>query len=264
MVTRFKKILVFGDNVGLPQSLAVIDPELICGVVISGIRPQYHSDLQKLAKEKGLTVFIQPPRKSVDYSSFSSSIAKLNPDFILCNSYSMLIREDILALTAGNAVNMHWSLLPGNRGPHPSQWALIKGEDKTGVTLHYLSNGFDDGDIIAQNEEEIRENDTWVTLNARLENLAFDLLKKQIPLVLKGENKRVVQDEHLATKNSPLTIDYPKIDFDNMDDRKIFNLIRAQVKPLKGAFIEAKNGTRVYIDHYLSMEQVAQMRKKYV
>lgn len=259
---KFSKLLIFGDDFGLQQLIDLIPPELIVGIVSASIRPQYFDSVRKFAEKIGCKLFIQPVRNARNYNEFISGLKELAPDMILCNSYSMLIGSEILKIVNYNAINVHWALLPLNRGPNPVQWAIIKGEKKTGISVHYMDNGLDCGDIIAQEEEVILDTDTWVSLRERLKKRSGNFLQRCLADIISGKNDRLKQDEGKAVSNKRLTADYPKIDFMRMSDLEIVDLVRAQVYPLKGAYIE-QNGGRIYFDKYLSRTEVAELRKKY-
>ncbi|WP_022852146.1 methionyl-tRNA formyltransferase [Limisalsivibrio acetivorans] len=254
------KVLLVGDSFGVSQLMELIPVESICGIVGASVRPRYINELEELSAQSNAQLIIQPKYNTPDYTEFSRRVQECGADVLICNSYSMLIRGDILELFGGRAYNVHYALLPLNRGPNPVQWAIIRDESVTGVTIHRMSEGFDEGEIISSAREEIRETDTWVSLNERLKQRAFDLLSRTVPALLREKPEGTKQDDSRATKNPRLTPDYPCIDFDSMTDRGIFNLIRAQVKPLRGAYYE-KEGERVYVDCYLSMEEVGRLRK---
>jgi len=258
----FNKLVLFGDNVGIPQLLDLIPLAVIKGFVISATRPQYFNELKSLSSKNNIPLLVQPKFGSPEYERFSEDFRKFDFDLLLCNCYSLIIRNDILENVKYNALNVHWALLPKNRGPNPTQWAIIKDEKKTGVTIHYMNDELDSGDIVSQVEEPISDADTWLSVNARLKNKAGLLIQQHIDLILEGMTSVYKQDESQATINKRLTPEFPKIDFDTMTDRQVFNLIRAQVHPLTGAFI--KRGTdRIYLNSYTSLEEVKDLRKKY-
>ena len=259
---KFSKLILFGDDFGLQQLIHIIPPRLISGIVAASIRPQYLDSIKIISRKVGCKLFVQPQYNTEEYQQFLSGLRGLNSDMIFCNSYSMLIRSDVLNMVNYNAINIHWSLLSQNRGPNPTQWAIIKGDKKTGISIHYMDDGLDSGDIIAQTEEVILETDTWVTVNERLKIKSSDFLKIHMPDIIAGTNKRSKQSEKNISVNNRLTPDYPKIDFERMSDRQIFNLVRAQVSPLKGAFMDRKGG-RIYFDKYLNENEIAQLRRKY-
>jgi UDP-4-amino-4-deoxy-L-arabinose formyltransferase/UDP-glucuronic acid dehydrogenase (UDP-4-keto-hexauronic acid decarboxylating) len=260
----FSRAVLFGDSLGIPQLLAAVPEALPAGIVAAGARPQYHDELRALAADRGVRFLIQPAYEpaGVEYRDFTRAIADGGFDLLLCNSYSMIVRPDVLELVAGAAYNVHWSLLPLNRGPNPTQWAIIKGERSTGVTIHHMDVGVDSGAIVAQAEEPISETDTWVSVNERLRALALGLLSEAVPMILSGSVEVREQDHSLATVNPRLTADYPRIDFAAMSDRDIFDLIRAQVAPLPGAFVE-REGEQMHFDRLHTMEEVAELRSRY-
>lgn len=257
----FKRIAIVGDDFGVSKLTKYIPSENISCIVGASIRPQYHHALREIALGLEVPFLIQPQYTTTAYPEFLEELKGFCIDMLLCCSYSMLIREDVLELVKFNAINLHSSLLPLNRGPNPVQWAIIKGEKFTGVTIHYMDAGIDSGDIIAQLKIDILNNDTWVSLNNKLNILANVLLDREIGRLLCGQNQRKKQNKKKATTNFRLTPTYPKIDFTVMSDADIYNLIRAQVEPLHGAYIE-KNSEIIYFNHMLSIEEINKLRKE--
>ncbi|WP_431098453.1 methionyl-tRNA formyltransferase [Polaromonas aquatica] len=254
-----KKIVLVGDLHGIPELLERIPRSRIAAVVVAGIRGHEHEQLLKLADLSGLPLIVQPRKTSAEYANFQSSISRLRPDGLICHSYSMLIQKEILDLVEGRAFNVHMALLPRNRGPNPVQWALIHGESQTGVTLHLMDETFDAGPLIAQESTEIGITDTWVTLSLKLKALTKQLLDRALPDILSGNWTAVRQNEAEATSNSRISKDSFAIDFAVMDDLQIYNLIRAQVAPLAGAYLQTAAG-RQHFSELISIEQIAQMR----
>lgn len=248
----------------MPVLLSHLDPELVKAVVLASIRPGSTKKVIKNYERGGLKIIVQPKYNTPDYHLFIEDLKKLNVDLMLCYSYSMIIRKDILELVNYNAFNIHASLLPRNRGCNPTQWALIKGEKETGVTLHYVDDGLDSGDIVAQEKIDIDFTDTWLSVNTKKIPPKVDkVLKDNLPKILADKNIiRIKQDETMATSNKRLNQGYPRIDFDKMDDLQIYNLIRAQVAPLKGAFIE-RSGEMIYIDKLVPYEEIKKLRSTY-
>ena len=259
---RFERVVLVGDSYGLPMLLDALEPKIVCCLIPAQIRQNDLAKVENLASQYDIPLLIQPRSGTDEYPAFVDALRKLMPDILVCNSYSMIIRPDILNLVSGNAINVHAALLPKNRGPNPIQWAIIKDESETGVTLHYMDETIDAGDIISQAKMAIHEDDTWVSLRDRLSVVTRELLAKQLPLVLLGTNGRQKQDEASASINSRLTPESPKIEFDKMDDRKIFNLIRAQVHPLRGAYVESERG-REYFSSYLPLASIPELRRHF-
>lgn len=258
----FKNIAIVCNSYGLELFNYVPQEKVKCLIAASN-RPQYFEELQSVANKLGIAFLIQPLFNSDEYQNFYLQIEKLNIDLLLCYSYSMLIREDILKLVNYNAINLHTALLPKNQGPNPTQWALIQGETTTGTTLHYMDNAFDSGDIISQKKLDISLTDTWVNIDAKLHELSLELFKENIENILIGKNQRIPQDNSKATQTIRLTPNYPKIDFNVMPLIKVYNLIRAQVEPLLGAFIEYNN-KREYFKQIVSLTELFKIKTQYV
>ena len=258
----YKRIALVGDTNGINQMLQALPNELVSCVVCATNRPENHDEVKKIAKNLGCGFFIQPKESTEKYDEFMNSFAALEPDIIFCNSYSMILRSSLLNIVNYNAINCHCSLLPNNRGANPWQWALIKGETKTGITLHYMADELDAGDIIAQLEIEITPEDTWVTLRDKSTSLQISFLQKEYPKILAGVNSRIKQKFGEYPANKRLNPESPEIKFSEMSDEQVYNLIRAQVSPLKGAYIQY-NGERIYFPELIPMKDIKRLREKY-
>jgi methionyl-tRNA formyltransferase len=253
-----KRILIFGDTEGVRQSLAVIPPAMVCGVVAAEIRPQYHRELQSRAADRRIPLLIQPLVASSSYPEFVGEVEKLAPDLIFVNSYSMLVRPDVLSVPPRGAINVHMALLPEYRGCNPIQWALLNGETETGVTMHYMSPEFDAGDIIAQRRIPIFFGDTWCSILSRLQETTERLLREELPRVFDGTNARQPQDPTRARYYRRRHPEDGQIEWDQ-SVRDIYNLIRALVHPNPGAFYQSPCG-RIIVDQYLPISAVAALK----
>jgi methionyl-tRNA formyltransferase len=255
-----KRILLIGDNSGIPQLLERIDHHRIVGLMGASIRPNYNEFLSQQASGLGGPFCIQPRTSDREaYRNFVRDIEALKPDGIICNSYSMLLREEILSLVNGQAFNLHFSLLPRNRGPNPIQWALIHGDDVAGATIHVMGAGFDDGPIVDQISVGIDETDTWVTLLDRVNNSGLALLDRALPKIVSGAWSSRPQDESQAVTNARIPKESFQVTLADSTDREIFNLIRAQVTPLAGAYLNTSSGT-LRFKNYKSLTDVREIR----
>jgi methionyl-tRNA formyltransferase len=181
------KTLLFTDNFGITQLSKNVPKTNIIGIVGASIRPQYFDILRNYSRHLGVPFIIQPEYKSNEYNRFYNEIFSLKPDIFISHSYSMLVRKNILEIVNYNSINIHTALLPLNRGPNPLQWAIIKGEKITGVTMHYMTDKIDEGDIIAQIKVKIDFTDTWVTLSKKIEQATDELLYINIPKFYAGK-----------------------------------------------------------------------------
>jgi methionyl-tRNA formyltransferase len=237
-------------------------PRVAC-IVGASRRPQYLEQLGAIADALALPLFVQPRRSSTEYPAFADRLGRIGADSLLCNSYSMLIPEDFLDRFNGRALNIHAALLPRNRGPNPVQWSIIRGDDATGVTAHLMGSEFDAGPIVGQRAVAIDLTDTWVSLSEKLQRETEALLAALIPSIYASEIVATPQDERLATKNERLTPASPKIDFVAMSDRQIYDLIRAQIAPLEGAFAIDARGHETRFKELVPLEEIAVLREQF-
>lgn len=190
-----------------------------------------------VAQEMGVEVH-QPER--VSSPQFVERLKVMEPDLIAVVAYGQLLRRNVLELPPKGCVNLHPSLLPKYRGAAPIQRAIIEGERVTGVTVIFLDEGEDTGDIIAQREVEILEDDTAVTLSERLARVGADLLIEVLREIDRGEVRRFPQDHSRATRAPKLSKEEGHIDW-SMTSSQIDRLVRG-VQPWPGAYTFTPDG----------------------
>lgn len=184
--------------------------------------------IEKVCKKQGINYYqIKDSFEELKKIIFSTKI-----DLLIVASFPQLIPENIIKYPAFGSINVHPSILPKFRGSHPINWALIKDETVTGVTIHFLDKGMDTGDIITQISTPITNFDTVNTIKDKLFTLAADLLVDSVKKIIKlnGKVERIKQNHQnrsFAPKRKPKDgiIDWSK------DSREIFNLIRASKYP---------------------------------
>ena len=185
------------------------------------------------AQEHQIPLLYQPPRKAID--PFLVELSKIEPEFILVWSYTMILPESVIRIPSGDAINVHGGLLPQYRGGHVMQWAIINGEKETGVTLHYMDQGIDTGPIIAQGRFPISHSDDAVSVQDNLKNTGVELLRTWWPKISCGTAPRITQEESTAHYYPLRTVEDGKINW-NHSCGNIHNLVRALVAPWPGAF----------------------------
>jgi methionyl-tRNA formyltransferase len=185
----------------------------------------------EIALERAIPVYT--PERLRD-SSWTELLKKLSPDYILSFYYRYMIPQEIINTAKIAPLNLHGSLLPKFRGRCPVNWVLVKGEKKTGVTLHVMEVKPDAGDIIAQREVEIGFEDTAHTLFLKLASAARLLMRDTLPELLSGKFQRVPQTGVSSYFGGRRPED-GLIDW-NTDAVTIYNLIRAVTHPYPGAF----------------------------
>lgn len=185
----------------------------------------------------------QPP-ENVNDPKFIEVLRKLNPDLLISMYFGRLFSPDLLNVPKLGCINMHPSLLPKGRGQGPSTWPIVYGDEETGQTIHYLDEGIDSGDIIAQRAIPIEPDDTSATLGAKLEDLGFELFTETWPLIASGKAPRIPQDDSQATYTVAARREHARIDW-TKTAVEISNLCRAFTAGL-GAWARL-GGKRLYV-----------------
>ena len=166
--------------------------------------------VKKVALEHNIPVY-QPEK--LNNSSELEEIINLKPDLIVTAAFGQLLPKSLLDAPKHKAINVHASLLPKYRGGAPIHYAVMNGEKKTGITIMYMAEKLDAGNIISQDEVEILENDTVGEVHDKLATLGTELLKKTLPTIFNGTNDSIVQDDSLATFASNISREDERIDW---------------------------------------------------
>ncbi len=172
-------------------------------------------------------------------------IRSLKPDFLFSLYYRSMIGWELLAAPRRGALNLHGSLLPRYRGRAPINWVLVNGETETGVTLHYMDEKPDHGDIVLQRPVPIDPRDTGETLFRKITAQARLLLRDALPLLAAGTAPRQPQDHALASYFGRRRPEDGRIDW-SWPATKVYNLIRAVTRPFPGAFTML-GGRRLFV-----------------
>jgi methionyl-tRNA formyltransferase len=172
-------------------------------------------------------------------------VRELAPDLIFSFYYRKMIPERVLAHAQLGAYNMHGSLLPRYRGRAPLNWAIIHGENETGLTLHVMVREADAGDVIDQERVPIGPEETAGEVAMRIPDAAVRLILRQIDALKAGTATRHVQDHSKATYFGIRRPEDGRIDW-RQSSAEIFNLVRAVAPPFPGAFT-AGAGRRIMV-----------------
>ena len=157
------------------------------------------------------------------------------PDFLFSFYFRQMLSPRVLALAPRGALNLHGSLLPRYRGRSPVNWALLHGETETGVTLHYMDEKPDHGDIVGQRAVAIERADTALTLTRKLARAGSELLREVVPALFAGTAPRRPQDHARSSYFGGRRPEDGEIDWAEPAER-IRNLVRAVTDPWPGAF----------------------------
>ena len=178
------------------------------------------SPIKKVALANNIPV-LQPVKIRKEFDQ----IVALKPDIIITCAYGQLIPKVLLDCPKYGCVNVHASLLPNLRGGAPIHHAIIDGYEKTGITIMYMDEKMDEGDIISQVETKIEDSDTTAILHDRLSLMGSELLIKTLPSIFAGKNERIKQEHSKATYGYNINPEDEIIDF-HKERRAIFNQVR--------------------------------------
>lgn len=148
------------------------------------------------ASELGLPLF-QPKR--VRDPEFIATLRKQEPQVIVVAAYGQILPKDILTMPPFGCVNVHASLLPAYRGAAPINWAIIRGDRETGITIMQMDEGMDTGAILMQESIAIEPADTAGTLGGKLSRLGVRLITEALPLLETGRLTPKAQDASKAS-----------------------------------------------------------------
>ena len=189
------------------------------------------SPVKQAALDCHITV-LQPGK--IKDPAFLQELRLLAPDAIIVVAYGQILPQSILKLPKFGCINVHASLLPHYRGAAPIHWAIINGEQQTGVTTMYMDAGMDTGDMILKAETAIGPDETTGTLHDRLRIAGADLLLATLALVEAGQAPRTPQDHAAATYAPLLTRQIERIDW-TKSAQAVHNHIRG-LCPWPGAY----------------------------
>lgn len=159
------------------------------------------------------------------------------PDLLVIASFPKIISKNIFNIPKYGTINVHTGALPRYRGYHPINWAIIKDEKVAGVTIHYLDEGMDSGDILAQKLIPILNSDNINSLKDKLTTAGSSLMIDVVKKIAQKKQKitGLKQNHNEATYAPKRNPEDGKIDW-NSNSRDIFNLIRALKSPYPNAF----------------------------
>jgi methionyl-tRNA formyltransferase len=240
-------VFIGAGEIGMPtlQSLLKSAHEVV-GVVTQPDKPVGRSQLIEPPPIKkalfGTKIAVLQPARIKDRQAIEE-IRALKPDVIVVMAYGQILPRGVLELPKIACLNLHASLLPRWRGAAPIQAAIAAGDRKTGITVMYMDEGLDTGDILLKRTINILPSDTGGALHDRLAGVAPETLLESLDLLAEGKAPRTAQDNSLATFAPKLKREDGNIDWSDTADA-IDRKIRA-FNPWPGAFmtIEA-NGMR--------------------
>lgn len=171
----------------------------------------------------------------INDARIKAKLKELEPDFIFVFGWSQIIDKEILKIPKSGCLGTHPSILPRNRGSAAIPWQILNNEKISAVTLFYLEEGLDSGDIVAQEIFEVDGDETAESFYQKVIEAGKKSIQKNLHLLLKGEAKRTPQNHLLATYLGRRTPEEGIINWSH-DNEHIYKLIRAVGKPYLGAY----------------------------
>ena len=232
-------VFMGSGEIGLPtlRWLAHSSAAMLVGVVTQPDKPVGRSQTlsppapKKLASTLGLPI-LQPAK--LRSAEELDRIAALGPDIIVVMAYGQILPKRLLEMPTLACLNLHASILPRHRGAAPIQAAILAGDRSTGLTVMYMAQGLDTGDILLTRSIAIRRRETGGSLHDRLAILGPEALASAFELILSHQAPRIPQDEIKATYAGKLERESGSIDW-SQDCWHVDRLIRA-MNPWPGAF----------------------------
>lgn len=241
-MTDMTKIVFMGTpdfSVPILRSLVQAGYNIV-GVVTQPDRPKGRKKILtpppvKVEAEKHNIKILQPERIRFEYQD----ILALDPDLIITAAFGQILPKELLEAPKYGCINVHASLLPELRGGAPIHYSILQGKTKTGITIMYMAEKLDAGDILTQKEVEIEESDTVGTLHDKLSKAGVKLLLETVPSLLNGELTPQRQDDAKATFASNIKREQERIDWSKSGE-EIYNQIRG-LNPWPVAFTTYQN-----------------------
>lgn len=210
-----------------------------------------HTPVKEEALRLGLPVL--QPEKLKNPEELEEVLA-LQPDLIITAAFGQILPKELLVAPKLGAINVHASLLPAYRGGAPIHQAIIDGQDETGVTIMYMAEKLDAGDIISQQAEAITLEDDTGSMFDKLSVVGTDLLKQTLPSIIDGTNARIPQNHDDATFARNISREQERIDW-QQPAQSLVNQVRG-LSPWPVAFTTF-NGTTMKIWKAVTSEQDA-------
>lgn len=222
-VESLSKIYEAGHNV-----LAVVSqPDKPSGRGMK-LRP---TPVKEYAESKGIKVF--QTGKIRNDEELINTIRSLKPDVIVVVAFGQILPETVLNIPKYGSINVHASLLPKYRGAAPIQWAVINGEEETGITTMYMDKGMDTGDMILKERVKIEPSDTFGDVYLKLKKVGGKLIVETLEKVADGLAPREKQPTEF-TLAPMINKEVCKIDW-SKSAKQINDLIRG-LNPMPGAY----------------------------
>jgi len=240
-------VFIGTGEIGVPVLRSLLDSQehQLVGVVTQPDKPvgrdqRIEAPPIKAALAGGTLPILQPARIKRDEAV--AEIRALAPDVIVVMAYGQILPRSVLAIPRVACLNLHASLLPQHRGAAPIQAAIVAGDRESGITVMYMDEGLDTGDILLQTRLEIAADETGSSLHDRLAQIAPDTLREALAQLRRESAPRIPQDSSAATYAPKLEREDGRIDW--MEPAELIERKIRAFNPWPGAFVllRSENG----------------------
>ena len=250
------RVLFMGNNwVGWQVAtwLHQQEAEVVGAVLHPSDRQKYGPELQRCFEEWNVPIF---DASTLRTPATLDAIRALDADLGLSIFFGYILKPAFLGIFPRGVLNLHPSYLPYNKGANPNVWSIVE-ETPAGVTLHFIDEGVDTGDVVARMLVPVEPIDTAATLYRKLEVASVDLFAAQWPHLCKGDILRFQQESGSGThhrQNDLHTLE--QVDLDKTyTARELLNQLRARTFPPYGGVYFEDQGRRVYVRIQLSYDE---------
>lgn len=207
-----RRVVVCGEKLLAEQCLEFLLQQSnteVCGIV--AVPKDWQADLISFGAKRRIKVFVG------NINDYANELASLHLNFIFSFQYRPLVKTTILKLPTSGCINLHFGLLPRYGGCHPVAWAILNGESQAGATLHYMSEKFDEGDIIAQTSVPVSNETSARELFDTITEAAVKLFADTYPLLCRGQLEPQPQDLSRKLYYAKESIDFSRDRIVNWD-----------------------------------------------
>jgi len=237
------KIVYFGK---WARGVACLDALLSSRHHIAAIVAQHETEepsLRPFAERNGLNVLMP---EDVNASDFLDTLRSFRAESFVLAGYTKLLKKEAISIPSAGCINLHGGRLPDYRGASPLNWQIINGESEIGLSIFYLDEGIDTGDIIAEARFALTDNDTVTEVLEKSLDIFPKMLVDTLDTIDNGTVRRIKQNLSAGRTYPKRRPEDGKILWDKMTARNIYNLVRALTPPYPGAFA-FYNGQKVVI-----------------
>lgn len=252
-----KAVFMGTPEFAVPTLQALIDHHEVLAVVTQPDKQRGRGKKMQFppVKEKAVEydIPVYQPQRARD-EEFIEELKNLNPDVIVVVAYGQILPESILNIPKYGCINVHGSLLPKYRGAAPIQWAVLDGEEKTGITTMYMEKGLDTGDIICQSRIPLAADETGGSLFDKLAKEGASLLVRTLKMLEDGTATRTKQDDSRSSYAKMLSKDMGCLDFSK--DAVILERLIRGLNPWPSAYTAIQGKTlKIYAAEVVAEEE---------